>query len=771
MRFYAFRAFFKYLTNNKLYTIVTLFGFAISLMFVMLLSVYTKEELYVDKFHANADRIYRLSRDEGAAFSPIVGEFIKNQIPEVESYTRISRTSGNLKYADNLQMKLEFLLADSTFFNIFSFPLIEGNADQVLLLKNSAVLFETFAIKLFGKEKAVGKSFSIDGKDFIVTGIAKDLPENTQFIKSDAILNFTALADLWGWPGLLTSHDNSSFGLYFLAKEGTNITAKAPLLLEQFKKDYWIYKNGFSNALWFEPLADAYFSKEPSSGIRQNSITSVYIFGGITLLILIIAMINYINLTIAHSGLRRKETAIKKILGSSKSALVWQNISESIIMCSFAAMMGLIMAFSAEPFFNEQMDCQLHLAEKFNLVFILAMLGMIAGIGLISGIIPALVVNKNNPIEMVKGKFSGKNKNRYSKILISFQYVVAVVLLIASFGIARQSAFMQNYDIGFNKENLFWMDNSIEGKQKGAFRDILKSIPGVDEVCYSRGTPLDAGNNQSFEYEGNPISFQEFQVDSSFFRVMHMDVKKTGVAYSKNGVWINRVAMKVLELGDNPQTIRFYSNDLPVLGIIENFNFRSLHTEIGPLIVRQLNEDAWPWTITLKLTGPALAETVKKIRKAQSSFTHGVPMESGFYDEKMNQWYAKETKRSKLIGAFTLLSIIISSMGIFAMSLYYIQQKIKEIGIRKVNGARVVEIITMLNYDFLVWVAVAFIIACPISWYTMQKWLQNFAYKAELSWWMFSIAGLGVLAIAIITVSWQSWRAASRNPVEALRYE
>jgi putative ABC transport system permease protein len=429
------------------------------------------------------------------------------------------------------------------------------------------------------------------------------------------------------------------------------------------------------------------------------------------------------------------------------------------------------MAFLAEPFFNEQMNCNLRLSDKFNPVFILSMLAMLAGIGFISGIIPALVVNKSNPIEIVKGSFSRRNKNVYSKILISFQYVVAVVLLISSFGISRQSAFMQNYNVGFNKDNLFWMDNTINPNQKETFRDLLKSIPGVAGVTYSRGTPLDGGNNQSFDYEGNPISFQEFQVDSSFFNLMAIQLKKTGVAYTKTGVWVNKAAVKTMELGDNPQTIKFYDTDLPVLGIIEDFNFRSLHSKIGPLIVRQLDDKAWPWTITLKLTGTNLVETVKKIRKAQSSFTQGTPMESGFYDERISRWYDKEIKRSKLIGAFTLLSIIISSMGIFAMSLYYIQQKIKEIGIRKVNGAKVIEILTMLNYDFLVWVGVAFIIACPISLFIMQKWLQNFAYKTELSWWMFAFAGMVAFFIAILTVSWQSWRAARRNPVESLRYE
>ena len=315
------------------------------------------------------------------------------------------------------------------------------------------------------------------------------------------------------------------------------------------------------------------------------------------------------------------------------------------------------------------------------------------------------------------------------------------------------------------------MDNSIDANRKGAFLDVLKSIPGVAEVSYSRGTPIDGGNNNSYEYNGKPVSFQIFNVDSAFMKMMNMQITPTGVAYSQNGVWINQAAVDMLELGKNPVSFKFHDNEVPILGIIDNFNFRPLYQQIGPLMIRSLPNEYTPWSITLKLTGNDLKTTVEQIKKAQAKFTGGVPIESGFYSDTMNQWYSKEVKRAKLIGAFTLLAIIISSMGIFAMSLYYVQQKIKEIGIRKVNGAKVSEVLIMLNRDFVKWVAVAFVIATPIAYFAMNKWLENFAYKTELSWWIFTLAGLLALGIALLTVSWQSWRAAARNPVEALRYE
>jgi putative ABC transport system permease protein len=315
------------------------------------------------------------------------------------------------------------------------------------------------------------------------------------------------------------------------------------------------------------------------------------------------------------------------------------------------------------------------------------------------------------------------------------------------------------------------MDNTTESGQRQAFRNELKSIPGVEEVSYCMGMPIDGGNNQSFNYNDKPVSFQEFRGDSLYLRIFGIKVNETENAYSKNGVWINQTAVKILELGDNPTEFKYYDNMTPILGIAEDFNFRSLHVQVGPAIIRQLGAEEFPWSIVVKINSANIIETVKKIKEKQSEFTGGAPMESGFIDASIDQWYTTEVKRSKLIGAFTLLSIIISSMGIFAMSLYYIQQKIKEIGVRKVNGAKISEVVILLNKDFLIWVLVAFIVASPIAYYAMNKWLENFAYKTSLSWWIFALSGLLALGIALLTVSWQSWRAATRNPVEALRYE
>jgi putative ABC transport system permease protein len=570
---------------------------------------------------------------------------------------------------------------------------------------------------------------------------------------------------------MLTNNSNSSFGVYFMAKEGTDLPSKAPIILEQFKKDYWLYTEGFSKELKFEPLTEVYFSNSNGPAIRQNSRSSAFMFGGIAILILVIAIINYINLTVAQAARRSKEIAIKKLVGGSKWTLMMQQISESVVLSVLAASIAIGLAFFAEPFFDNLMNAKLNLIQQFNVSFLATSLLVIALTGFISGIVPALVANKFNPVEIVKGSFTFKTRKSYSKILISFQYIVAIVLLVSTLTIARQSKFMQNYNMGFNKENLFWLDNTIETNNIEAFRNELKSIPGVEQVSFCCGMPTDGGNNHSFTYKGNPISFYEFKGDSLYMSICGLKVNKTSSAYTKDGVWLNQTAVNEMELGDNPISMQYHDKQLPILGIVDDFHFKSLHEKVGPAIIRQLGNNENPWSILVKISSANMIETVDRIRKKQASFTGGLPVESGFIDSGVEQWYASEVKRSKLIGAFTLLSIIISSMGIFAMSLYYIQQKIKEIGIRKVNGAKVSEVIHLLNQDFLIWVLVSFIVASPIAYYIMNKWLENFAYKTTLSWWIFALAGLLALGIAILTISWQSWKAATRNPIESLKYE
>jgi len=766
------KSFIKHLLNNKLYTLIIVFGFAISLMFVILLSVYVKKELSVDGFHEKKDRIYRLIHSDYSGLAPPVGERLLMNYPEVESYTRMYRNSNVIDISEDEKIRINYLLADSAFFTMFSFPLLEGDPKHVLATRHGIVLTRSFALNAFGDESPIGREVSFRPElRFTVTGIMEDLPLNTHFQQCDAIINFSALADIWGWQGLLTSYGNSSFGLYLMAKSGTDLPSKAPMILEEFQKDYWMFEEGRADTIQFEPLTDCYFSSAYSPGIQRNNKTLILIFSMIIVLILGLAIINYINLTVSQAGFRGKEAAIRKILGSSKKLLIQQFIVESIIVCVISFGIALILSLMAEPFIDRLLGTKLGLKQEFRLSLFFVSIAFILFVGILSGLIPSLVISRFSPVEVVKGSLRKKSKGHYSKILISFQYIIAICLLICTWMIARQSMFLQNHDPGYNRENLLKAVNDIPPKRKSALRDQLEGIAGVERVAYVAGSPVDGGNNQSWVHNDKPVSFQEFVVDSAFLEMMGFEITPTGAAYDKRGMYLNETAVKVLELDPLPTSFKRYDEEIPVLGVIKDFHFRNLYEPIGPAMVGQLQQDQYVWSIFVKTDGLDNTFTVNKVQEVYKEFTGGIPLQFQFVDDTIREWYKKEENTSKIIGWFSLLTIILAIMGIFAMSSYFIQQRIKDIGIRKVNGAQSFELMRMLSTDFLKWVFVAFLIASPISWYAIHKWMQRFAYKTDFPWWIFLGAGIAITVIAFLSVAWQSWRASSRNPADSLRYE
>ncbi len=767
------KTFIKQLAKNKLYTVVTVFGFAVSLMFVVLISSYIRQETSVDRFHKNKDRLFRLVNEGQSGFGATIGEKIKNTVPEVESYARIFYyksffTPGK---GDEKKINANVLLSDSTFFNMFSFKLLEGTPEEVLKTRNSVVLTRKYARALFGDNSPIGKQIkSSSGTMLQITGIAEAFPENTQFRECDAIVNIRSLADFWNYPEVLANDNMSDFIYYFLAKPNTNLPAKSTQVLELLKKNTWFYEEERAKTVGFESIEESYFS-DKKGNIRQNSKTLVTVLSVIVLIILLLAIINYINLTIAQSGFRNKEVAIRKLMGSSRSSLVKQYIIESVLLCFMATGLGSLMALTAEPVFNKLLDTNIGLVENTGLSGVLIVVAAALVIGGISGLFPALFLTRLHPVDVVKGSFQKKNKTSYSKALVAFQFAATIALIICSTAIIKQTRFLREYDLGFEKENIVEIRKPFPKEKRQALSDIFDQIPGIMQVSFVAGSPSGGGNNHSFMYDDKPVSFQEFIVDTAFFSMMGIKYTPTGVAWSKNVLWLNKTTVKQLGLDDLPKSFKRYDEELPVYGIVEDFHFKDLRQSIGLAMLRPMDDEQWSWSILVKISGKDVGKTMGQIKSAFDSFTDGEPFDYEFIDSTVDNWYRKEVNTGKIITWFSLLTIIISVMGILALITYYNQLRIKEIGIRKVNGAKVSEILTMLNKDFVKWVAIAFVVACPVAYYAMQKWLENFAYKTTLSWWIFALAGLLALGIALLTVSWQSWRAAMRNPVEALRYE
>ena len=765
------KTFITHLRNNRLYTSITIVGFSVSLMFVILLGDYLNQEYSVDRFNPNKGRVFRLVHDDYSGFAPPSGQLLMDKFPEMEAFTRTFDRQGYASVKSEEKQSINFLMVDPAFFKMFSFDLLVGNPETALLPK-SIVLTQSYALKLFGKIPELGTIINIDSHvDYKIGGILKNWPENTHLAKVDAIVDFPSLADLMSYPQVLTTYDNNSFGLYVMEKTNTNLRAKAPEILNLFKEVNWMYKNGSVKEVGFEPLCDVYFGTSYSPGIRQNSKKLLNVLSAIIFMILFLSVLNYINLTIAQSGTRSKEIAIKKLMGSRKSSIIIQYTLESVFLTLLSFSIAIALSLVIEPVFNYLLDTNLHLGTSLNWKFAGLLILGTSLVGIIAGILPALTISKFDPIAIVKGAFRMKSKQSYTKGLVAFQYFMIIVLVTSAIFINKQTRYLRNFDLGFKKDNILIIDNKIDNKQCNAFKSQFESIPGIEQVCFVRGNPVDGGNNNSFDYNDKPMSFQTFVVDMSYFSMMGMEVIPTGVALSNDVILLNETAVRKLELPENPQSVKIYGKERPIFGIVKDFHFRNLKEDVGPAYFEIMNDNTYAWSIMVKISGKNTFETTKKIKEAYNKFTHGLPLEMNFMDQKISQWYDREERIGKMIQYFTILTILISVMGLFAMSLYFVQQKTKEVGVRKVNGATISEIMTMLNRDFVKWVAIAFVIATPVAYYAMNKWLENFAYKTELSWWIFALAGLLALGIALLTVSWQSWRAATRNPVDALRYE
>lgn len=765
------KIFFRTLKHNKLYAFVTIFGFAFSLTFIILLTIYIQQELSVDQFHEKKDRLYRAVSEKSSHFGALIGEELKNKYPEIESYTRLYEQNGYVEGNQKEKIVFKYLMADSTFFTMFSFPLLEGDPQEALKSKNSVVLTRSYARKIFGNQPALGQEVILNkGTRLLVTGVMEDMPQNTHFNNCDGILAFPLLGE-WIGPEFFQNNNNCSFGLYFLAKPGAGLASKAPQVLEYFKENFLLYIWGHAKKFYFEPITATYFGGKSGVGVHGNSKTMIFILSAIVVAILILSLINYNNLSVAQAGFRAKETAIKKLLGSQTRQLFFQFITESVILCLLSFVLALFFCLLAEPVFNDLLDTHISIAEHFTFKEIACCLVGIVLLGGIAGATPAFVITRFHAVDIVKGAFRRKSRGVYGKTLICFQYTIAIMLIVCTLIIMKQNRFMQEYNLGFDLENVVWLSNRIGASQKETLRDELKKIPEVVEVCYTTGNFLDGGENLSFVYKDKPVSFQKFRVDLNFFSMMNIQVTPTGTATSSSGAFLNKVAVKTLELEELPATAMIRDRIVPILGITDDFHFRDLTEQIGPVMIQYMEPDEHPWTILVKIAGNNPGEAFRKVQKVYGDFIQNIPFESGFADQTIQQWYEESERTSQLIGYFSLLAVTLSMMGILAMATFYIQQRLKEIGLRRINGGTVKEMTGMLLSGFLRWIIIAFVIACPLAWYIMNQWLSNFAYRTGMSWWIFVVSGLFACLLALLMVGWQSYRAATTNPVNILKNE
>ena len=767
---FDFRAFLNFLGRNKLYTAINIFGFSISLMFVILLVTYTRQEYAVDQFHSNKERIFRLCDETDACFAPLIGRDLKARYPEIETYVRLFETD-EVATTGERHLKAKILLSDPDFFRMFSFRLAEGDTAQVLRSKNGALLSESFARNLFPEGDYLDKTVTIKGESVPVTGILRPFG-NSQFVTPDVMLSFEEWAPLvYGWDGVLKrGYASASFPLYLMLKPHADLSAKMPDMLSHLKTYYWPYKDDHARELTIIPLTEVYLSNPlyASEQIRIGSKTLINTFFSVAMLILLFAVINYINLSTAQSESRAREMAVRRLLGCSRKALFTRLIVESVLLCILSLLIALLLAGIAEPIFNRILQTHISVSNLFSASNLGIGVVAIILLGLLTGVIPASVITRARPIDVVRGSFRHKTKMVYNKILIGFQYLITIVLLGCTLTMSRQIDMMLHADLGFDTANKLYLSiPDLNPGQSAGLKNQLLHIAGVENVALVRGVPMLGSNNTSDTWHDRPISTQRFEGDSSYLKIMGFRILRDNRTDDRKAIWLNETAMQAMELPDSASYCEYFK--CPIAGIVQDFRYRDLTHPAEPCIIEHMQDNYWPWACIIQLTNLDSPVTLRTIERVYREYTGGMPCEYKTYDEVMHQQYAAQQRMSDILFGFTLVAILISALGILAMATYFIRQRSMEIAVRKVFGSTNREVLQRLVLHFVRYVLAAFVIAVPVIWYLMHDWLSQYVLRIPFSWTIFALAGLTALAIAVATVFGQSWRAANSNPVDAIK--
>lgn len=788
---------FANLMRNKFYSLINIVGLAIGITACVLIMLYVQSEMNYDKFHEKADRIYRvnlygvLNGDEiNSSFTcPPLARTMQNEIPEVEEALRLTFLETVISYNDDVFNETKWCYTDGNFFKIFSATFIIGNAENALTKPNTVVLTESTAERIFGEDNPIGQIIKMGKtREYEVTGVIKDYPENSH-IKPDYLASMKGL-DVdknMNWI-------QNMIHTYVLVTEGyskQDLDAKLEGLVEKYVGPAVQQAMGISfdklksqgmEFKWYgQPLVKIHFDRDVMLGPEPSGNKSyMLIFSIIAIFILVIACINYMNMYTARSAKRAKEVGVKKTFGSKRNSLIFQFLSESVLITLLALLLALVLIDLLLPSFNNLIEKHLvfNYFNNFKTIPLLIVFGIT--IGIIAGSYPAFFLASFSPVKVLKGinKSEGGHAGLRSGLVI-FQLIVSIALFSGSFFISKQLSFLQNKDLGFNKENLLIIKNAnYIGNQMSSFKNELLAQPNILKVTNSSSIPgrFNSSNSYFHHLVDDTRGINTFWSDCDFLKTYEIELTQgrffeEGNQSNDKSVVLNETAIKQLKIED-PIGKKIYTgtkteeNSLTIIGVIKDFHSLSLHEEMSPFVLINGGGEY----LSIRITGD-IQQNLKGIEQTWDKFANGQTLDYVFFDEDFGRLYKSEERTRKIVSIFSALAILIACLGLLALAAFVAEQRTKEIGIRKVNGARIGEILITLNRNFMKWVAIAFVIATPIAFYTMNSWLENFAYKTTLSWWVFALAGVAALFVTMLTVSWISWKAATRNPIEALRYE
>ncbi len=784
---------FRNLWRHKSFSLINIIGLAVGMTAFLLIFMYVTFELSYDKFHTKADQVYRLNVDLKSAndimktswSSAPMGPAIKADFPEVLESTRFFPASMLVKANDQLFQEKRIDFAEPSLFDVFSFPLLKGDPKTALKDPYKVILTESTAKKYFGNADPMGKALMMDNKNLVtVTGVAKDVPENSQF-KFDILYSASTLEKLN--PGALEQWGNFGSYTFLLLSKGTDpksLESKFPAFLRKHISES-DRKGGEDYALFLKPLRDVYM--DPRGGFEQGSLSNIYIFSIVALFILLIAAINFINLTTARATERAKEVGVRKVIGAARSQLTLQFLGESIILCLIAFVFAVLLVTLMLPMFNQLSGkiISQDIAEN-GYLFILLLISLF--IGLSAGIYPALALSGFKPVVILKGRFSSSSKGTLlRKGLVVFQFTISIVLIVGTLVVYNQLNYMRNQPLGFDQNQMLTIDfGNDDGviKNYETIKNEFKAIPNVLSVAISHGLPGGGGANAHSAFENRqgamqPLNINMYDVDYDFIPVYGMKViagrtfSTDFATDSTKATVINEATVKILGYTSPNDAIgkkfQQWGREGTIIGVVKDFHYRSLQENVDPLNMRINPSNAR--IFTLKIASKGIPATIAAVENKWKVLIPQRPFNYVFVDDNFNKQYSTEDRFGKLFMYFAVLAIFISCLGLLGLASYSTLQRTREIGIRKVLGASIPGIVNMLSKEFLQLVLIAALIAFPLSWYGTHIWLKGYAYKVNVGWMVFAVAGLLAFTIAILTVSFQAIKASLANPVKSLRSE
>ncbi len=776
---------FRNIFRNKLFSLVNIMGLAAGISSALLIFLWVNDELSIDRFHSKIHRIYRVMENQKYTdgklftFSSTPGPmapFIKEKYPEIEKATRFTWEVNNLIQFGNKSFTEKGRYADQDFLDIFSFPLLEGNAATALTEKNGIVISRQFAEKYFGKDEALGKLLVMNTKNsFLVTGVLNDVPRNSS-LQFDYLLPFSFFWDENKW---LDEWDNNNIRTFIMLKDGASEKTFSAKFIDEVKTH--VEKTNVK--LFIQPFSEAYLHGEFENGKQSGGrITYVRIFFTVAIFVLLIASINFMNLSTAQATKRAKEVGLRKVIGAAPRQLFRQFMGESFLTVSLSGVIGLGLALLLVPVFNEVSGKTVSI-NLLNTRIALIFVAVVFFTSILAGSYPAIFMSEFKPVQVLKGQIkSGLKAAFFRKTLVVVQFTLSIILIISTLVVFRQMEFMQNRDIGFVRENVFyfWMEGDMVSRFE-TIRTRLLSEPGIESVTASGQLPIDIGNSTSgVQWEGKDpeerILFTNLNVDFDFIQTLKMTMIE-GRPYDRNRVTdtsnyiVNQKAAGKFGFknGVAGQDLTMWDKKGKIIGVVKDFNFGSLHNPIEPLIMHI--QARWLGCLLVRVKPGQTEAALKSSEKLWKEYAAGYPFKYSFLNQDWEEFYKAEGQRGKLFNGLAALSIFISCLGLFGLSAFSAERKTKELGIRNVLGATVPGLVNLMGREFAILVVVAAMIGCPVGWYLMHAWLSNYAFHIDVGISSLVMASLACLMISMGTVAYHSLKASSANPSHSLRYE